>query len=374
MMMSDRYRGIGLQVLIVGAGILFFFAVIGGVVHWVMPGGKQILPVAPNPDVNRVKSKSSSVKPKEESGTFVQRAAVLSYLNNDVKSKRANEIIWQSATLNMPLYERDAVQTLKQSSAVITFDNKNFLDVNQNSLVIIKNFEENKVQQQKQSFLVLQQGNLRGQLQENRKGGVRLLVNTPSATTEVTSDQQSGKKSLFEIAVKPDRTSTIKVIRGSAKVRAQGKEVNVKAHQMTQVAVNQPPKTATLMPKAVLLEAPVQGAHFTYSGSPPRINFSWTAEPSAVKYHLQIAEDEQFRKVIFENQVSNNVFLYGSLNQGQYYWRVRAVDPRGEDGEPSEIRRIEVAQNMKSPKKFQDTNSSTYVKTCIGISCTTGGK
>jgi len=365
--MFDRYRGIGFQVLIISTGIIFFFAVIGGVVRWIMPGGKQALPIAANSD-------ASSVKLKEETGGFVSQAAVLSYLSNDVKSKRANEIIWGPATLNMPLYERDAVQTLKESSAVITFDDKNFLDVNQNSLVIIKKIEENKVQQQKRSFLVLKEGDLQGELAENRKSGVRLFVDTPTATAEVTSDQQSGKKSLFEISVKPDQTSTIKVLRGSAKVRAQGKEVDVKAHQMTQVAVNQPPKAPIFLPKPVSLQEPVGGANFSYSGYSPKINFSWTSEPSAVKYRLQIAEDKLFRKVIFEKQVSNNTVLHDSLKQGRYYWRVRAVDRRGEDGEPSEIRRIEVVQNMKSPKKFQDTNSSTYIKTCIGLDCTSGDK
>lgn len=353
-MLSDRYREIGLQVLIVLACIFFFFAVIGGVVRLLLPGGEWNLPIASSPDAINDKLKEGSIQPDGEGfplkdGDFVPRAAVLSYLKNDVRSKRSNEIIWEAATLDMSLYESDAVQTLKRSAAVITFDEKNFLDVSQNSLVIIKKIEENKIHQEKRSFLLLTEGALQGQLEENKKTDVRLLVNTPTASTEVATNKQSGVKSLFEISVKPDQTSKIKVLRGSAKVRAQGKEVEVKAHQMTEVAVNQPPKGPTALPKAVSLHGPSGGANFYYINNPPQINFAWTPEPSAVKYHLEIAEDPLFRSMVFEKYLSSHTFLYGNLQQGQYYWRVRAVDRRGEDGESSEARQIEVVHDTRSP-------------------------
>ena len=335
-------RKIVLQVMIVLACIFFFFAVIGGVVRWLLPGGEQKLPIAVSPD-------ASNAKLKEETGDLASRAAILSYLNNDVKSKRANEIIWEPATLNMSLYENDAVQTLKQSAAVITFDEKNYLDVSQNSLVIIKKIENNKTQQEKRSFLVLTAGALRGQLEKNKKTDVRLVVNTPTATTEVTTDKQSGVKSLFEIAVKSDQTSKITVLRGSAKVRAHGKEVEVKAHQMTEVAVNKPPKEPTAMPKTISLQGPPGGANFYFVDNLPRINFSWAPEPSAVKYHLEIAQDPLFRSMVFEKDLSSHTFSYGNLQQGQYYWRVRAVDRRGEDGGSSEERQIAVLQDTRSP-------------------------
>jgi hypothetical protein len=353
-MLSDHHRKLGLQGLIILACIFFFFVVISGVVRWLLPVGERNSPIASNPDTINQKIKEGGIQAEEEdfslkAGDFVPRAAVLSYLKNDVRSKRANEIIWESATLDMPLYERDAVQTLKQSAAVITFDEKNFLDVSQNSLVIIKNIKESQIRKEKQSFLVLTEGDLRGQLEENKKTDVRLLVNTPTATTEVSTDKQSGKKSLFEITVKPDRTSRIKVLRGSAKVRAHGKEVEVKAHQMTEVAVNRPPKDPAMLPKAVSLQRPPGGSNFSYASDPPKIKFTWTPETSAVKYHLEIAEDPLFRSVVFEKYLSSHTFLYGNLKKGQYYWRVRAVDHHGEEGEPSETRQIEVVQDTKSP-------------------------
>ena len=357
-MLSDRFRRIGLQVLMVLGCILFFLGIIGGVIHWLLPGGERS--TAPRTDLTDLqgtaneRSREGSVQMEGEGffstfGDFVPRAAVLSYLNNDVRSRRASEIIWQAASVNMPLYEKDAVQTLKRSSAVITFDEKNFLNVSQNSLVIIKEIEESRIQKEKRSVLVLIDGDLAGQLQQSKKTDVRLLVNTPTATTEVTSDKQTGEKAVFEISVKPDQTSKIKVLRGSAKVRAQGKEVELKAHQMTEVAVNQPPKEPTALPRAVFLQTPPGRAGFYYADFPPQINFSWTTERSAVKYHFEISQDPLFRSVIFEEKISRNTFLYGNLKQGRYYWRVRAVDRRGEEGEPSEARPLGVVQYMEPP-------------------------
>lgn len=358
---SDRYRRTGLQVLIVLAFIFFFFGVIGGVVQWLLPSGERSsvnrtnLPRQPETADEKIeKLMRESVQLEGEgffssSTDFTQRAAVLTYVKNDVRSKRANEIIWETAALDMPLYEKDAIQTSRRSAAVVTFDDKNFLDVSENSLVIIKKIEESRIQQEKRSFMVLIDGNLRGQLEANKNTDVRLLVTTPTAITEVASAKKAGEESLFEISVKPDQTSKIKVLRGSAKVRAQGKEVEVKAHQMTEVAIHQPPKDPTTLPKAVSLQGPPARANFYYADFPPQINFTWTPEPSAAKYHLEISQDELFRSVVFEERLSRSNFLYGNLRQGQYYWRVRTMDPRGEEGEPSEARPLNVFQYTEPP-------------------------
>jgi len=353
-METSGYKRLILQGLVVLACIFFFFGVIGGVVQWLLPSGQRTSPITAEKDAIVEKVKEGSIQLEGEgffttTDDFTARAAVLSYLKNDVRSKRANEIIWETASLAMPLYEKDAIQTLKGSAAVITFDEKNFLNVSQNSLVVIKKVQESLTQQEKRSFLVLIDGDLRGQLEENKKTDVRIQVSTPAAAIEVDSAKQGGEKSLFEISVKPDQTSKIKVLRGSAKVRAQGKEVEVKAHQMTQVGVNQPPKDPTPLPKAVSLQGPSRRANFYYADFPPQIGFSWTPEPSAAKYHLEISEDELFRSVVFEEQVSRNTFLYGNLRKGQYYWRVRAMDRRGEEGEPSETRPIGVVQYTEPP-------------------------
>ena len=65
-------------------------------------------------------------------------AAVMVDMRRNVKSKRANGIAWVKAKKGMRLNDRDAIQTFKQSGALIQLDKNNYIDMGENSLVIIK--------------------------------------------------------------------------------------------------------------------------------------------------------------------------------------------------------------------------------------------
>ena len=71
-------------------------------------------------------------------GSVRELAATVSRTRNDVKSKQAESIAWMSAEVGKQLYDRDAVQTLDQSEADISFDENTILGMGENSLLIIK--------------------------------------------------------------------------------------------------------------------------------------------------------------------------------------------------------------------------------------------
>ncbi|MGB4812034.1 MAG: FecR domain-containing protein [Methylophilaceae bacterium] len=56
--------------------------------------------------------------------------------------------------------------------------------------------------------------------------------------------------------------------------------------------------------------------------------FSWTLVPEAKQYLLQIARDINFTDVVFEQSATTNqLVIKQSFGRGQYFWRVRVVDP-----------------------------------------------
>src|SRR6266481_5777465 len=131
--------------------------------------------------------------------------------------------------------DRDAIQTLDRSNATIAFDDSNYLDMGQNSLVIIQRLEEDPALKERRSFLVMVEGDLRGRIAGARDSVVRLEVATPGAVTRLQRAPASGGELKFKISVHPDRSSTIAVYEGSADVMARGQIVHVGANQATVV-------------------------------------------------------------------------------------------------------------------------------------------
>ena len=81
--------------------------------------------------------------------------AKIESINNVVKSKKANNLTWNRADVGRQLYNLDAVQTFKDSSSKILFDNESFIDLGENSLIIIKQLERGLTDQSRNPRLIL---------------------------------------------------------------------------------------------------------------------------------------------------------------------------------------------------------------------------
>lgn len=276
-------------------------------------------------------------------------AAKLTFVQNEVKSKSSQEIVWMSANRGLQLYDRDAVQTLGRSRAVITFDEKNYLDMDENSLVIIKKLEQSRILKEKRSFMVVIDGSLRGRIDGSGEENVKLEVATPTAEVAVNAKEGADRQADFQIHVNPDQTSTVTVYKGVAKVTAQGVMVEVKENQTTHIGLLAPPKVPQSILEPVALTAPQEGALFYYRDFPPELTFSWSGQEKGALYHLQIAREASFRDRVLDETISRPSFLYGNLKAGTYFWRVSALDADRIEGQWSGVREIRVVQNRLPP-------------------------
>jgi hypothetical protein len=276
-------------------------------------------------------------------------AATLSWTRNTVKSKRAAEIAWQSAQEGNLLYDRDAVQTFNRSAAEIEFDEATKLSMGPNSLVIIKRLAQNSESRSKRSFMVLVDGELRGMLAESGQDSVYLEIDTPGA--RLLAQRQAGTSGPvdFKISVNPDKSSTIAVYQGSAKISAQGQSVIVNANQSTVVALKQAPLNPSDLPGKVQLKSPAGTRRYYYRDLPTKIRFAWQVQPNATGYHFILARDPYFRDIVTDDQFSEPRFSHGNLKQGTYYWRVSAMHQTIE-GLFSEDRSFRVLQDQTPPK------------------------
>ncbi len=108
--------------------------------------------------------------------------------------------------------------------------------------------------------------------------------------------------------------------------------------------------TINARPVAPFLVLPKPGEGILLEETP---NFSWTQQAGIEGYHLQIANDKSFSKVLIDQaDIDTNELKIGEeLVLGKYYWRIAAIDSEG-DGPFSEaqmFRRILPAPGIEDP-------------------------
>jgi len=274
----------------------------------------------------------------------------LKWIRNNVKSKRAEAIAWQSADAGKELYDRDAVQTLSRSAAEIEFDKNTVLEMGQNSLLIIKKMTHDPVFKEKRSFMVLVDGDLRGKLSGDDDGdSVHLEIDTPTAKVRTTGGPQGTGPVDFKISVNPDKTSTIAVYAGSAEVEAGGQMVTVGANQAAVVDHAGKVLDPSALPPPVNLKSPSEGGGYLYRDLPPRVQFTWQGQDAASEYRFMLARDAHFRQLVTDEIVAGNSFLHGNLHGDSYYWKVSAKSNTVE-GFFSEVRQFRVIQDRQPPR------------------------
>lgn len=96
------------------------------------------------------------------------------------------------------------------------------------------------------------------------------------------------------------------------------------------------------------LQAPATGRTFDYVNSPPFINFSWSENELADSYVLEVAGDRAFRNIVQARTVRVRSTSL-SLEEGDYFWRVRTQSEIGGGSVVSPPNAIRVVRREKIP-------------------------
>ncbi len=195
--------------------VLVFSLILLGILNALFPSGTSLRAILAGQKVSEStglseggRSKLLVVRGEQESDLAPHEnwAAQLSQIRNTVKSKRAEAIAWRTAKEGKFLYDRDAVQTLNRSAALIEFDEDTTLDMGENTLVIIKRLAQDPLFNEKRSFTVLVDGELRGKLAESEQRSVHLEIDTPGAKVRTQSELVAQGPVDFKVSVNPDKS------------------------------------------------------------------------------------------------------------------------------------------------------------------------
>ncbi len=255
-------------------------------------------------------------------------AGKLTYLRKDVFTKLPDKIDFIRAILNQDLYHLYRVLTREQSNANVTFQDLSKINLGPQSLMIIYSLLERGLQLPRQQNVHLLTGGLRTKLKE-LKG--KLQVETPSCLISSHSVE-------IIVGIDEKKMSALSVFDGKSAVKAQGKTVEVPEGFGTTVDMGKPPDPPEPLPRAPQLIKPCEskislpGQQTTGNLS---IQFQWHRADIEDRYHLQVAEDPQFEKIL-EDQTYRDHTAALSLGLGTYYWRVAVINKRGIEGYASQ--------------------------------------
>jgi len=344
-----------LEGIIAIALVLVFFAILIMVFNLIFPEGSGLNFLFNQPDHGQTQAIRHNIELKVTNGDGENLlagdeswAATLVQTRNSVKSKKAADIAWVSASKGMRLGNLDAVQTLEKASAVIKFDDQNFIDLGENSLIVIRRLERDLLFKEKRSFMVVVDGELRGRLVGGDQSDVYLEIETPNAVARLKSNPDDENGIEFKIDVMDDDSSAVTVYSGQGEVEAAGETVLLGTNQLSRVEGNLAPIAPVTLPSQVDVMTPRNREVFPYRSLPPHVRMTWETQPDVRQYHLLLATDRDFTTVLIDHMITGTEFAHGNLHAGEYYWKVSAISAIGE-GRYSPVHRFTLVQDQQPP-------------------------
>ena len=351
-----------LEAILVLTLVLFAFLVILFTLNKVFPVGQDLFNlVRPGGDKQELTGEDGNSRELHvvtEAGKQVLTrgagmSAVLTDVENSVKSKRAAAIAWQNARKDMVLYNRDAIQTFRKSSAKLSFGSGNTLELDENSLIIIRQLDQDPFLNENRSVVVLMDGQLTGQVSRTGHESFNLEVVTPGAVAHVLSREDSAQPARFHMAVKPDDSSILTVLEGTADLVIEGESLQIGANQIVKVEPGKQPVYLTPPPGPPVLRSPAEGKIFTFRDVPPVVSFEWNGSMEVTRYHYIIAADSDFESVVHEGRFGNTRFSHGNLKPGDYFWKVSSISG-DQEGRFSDTGHFTLIQDLKPPSLTVD--------------------
>ena len=283
--------------------------------------------------------------PVDAKGVAKAITATLSFTRNDVKSKRFDSIAWSRATPGMPLFSRDSVQTLDDSTAQVKFDEKNTLTIGVNTLIIVKSIEKDEQRKERRSVVLVVDGDLTGNVSSSKSDPLHLIVSAPAAVAKIAGG--NARNTDFRISTNADNSSTFVVYKGAVEVSARGKTVRVTQNTGVTVKAGEAPPDAVPLPDAPELKSPVDKAQLPSRRIPAQVDFAWSGA-LASEFRLQVARDAKFTDLVCDRRQPGTGFSHRYLKSGTYYWRVAGID-QGREGRKSAIRIFEIKEKTLPP-------------------------
>jgi hypothetical protein len=273
--------------------------------------------------------------------------AVLSAVYRNVESKPATSVTWSTAQVGAPLEDRHAVKSAGRSSATITFDENNVLNLSEKSLVVVRKPRPRFGSRRRHASVLVVDGSLRAKLGgASHEDSVQVELVTAGGSVR---SADPGRATEIQLDAGPDGPATLSVFQGDAEVRWGDTTILVPSDHAVSLDSSGLPGRPVRLPRRPFLVTPADGQVFTYRAATSRIPFSWKTADGTTDFGIAIARDPEFEDVVYEDHVERQEFVHGHLAAGRYYWRTHGVRDTAR-GPASQTRSFEVVLDQTAPR------------------------
>lgn len=232
------------------------------------------------------------------------------FKRNNAEQRFGNNVIWQEARTNTPVYSLEYLRTVADSAAVVHLEDGTQISLGANTLVQLSWNKKNR-----------QINFLAGDLTANRvvaghqaAGSNQVVINSQGSSVALQSANVSLSKNKGGLDVS--------VASGSVRLQTGASSQVVGTRDLASVGVGA--RSATVTKQHLFPSLPAADSIDIVHNGAANVAFKWTADVSANDYAVELSASRGFSKL--ERTVdTKTASAHVDLKPGVYYWRVSAV-------------------------------------------------
>jgi len=330
------YKTVALYVIVIAA-------IIGSTTYLVFPEAVASLARHISETIARPESGVATISAKQ--ARFVN-------LDGKVQVKKVNSVTWASADYQLTLDKGDLVQTGPEGVARIAFADGTQYTVKGDTLVTV---EENLVEHDRASSVGV----------HISSGQVDLATGTwevPGSKAEVSFENAvASLQANTRAAVRSDpgtKQQEITVASGSAALNRGSEHMDIgQFEKVTFPTGGQMTKSQVLAPPELVQPLNLQPITVNDPKHDP-VHFAWNAVATAKSYQFQISTTAAFNHVVMDKKISSESVEITGLDPGDYFWRVRAIDPDNKTSDASDPFKFILVVHGKEQQMLLEVDST----------------
>ena len=268
-------------------------------------------------------------------GQFVQGSATASHRDSSSGSSGSGNTATTPVKPGATLGEGTRLQVGPESFITVQLADGTVVRVQANSDLQLRQLRRRGRAGSVQSVLEMQKGAVESTVPPNTESLRRFEIRTPLAVTSVRGTH-------FSVGITDGGPTTAAVLHGSVAVQSLGDNAaSAGEAPPARNALLEPGQGLAVAtdgtvgePRVLLLPPDLSHLPSTISDA-GLLAIDIPAAPGAARYDAQVAQDEQFTRVVRLGRFANGHLRWQAVDDGSYYLVVRAVDEQGIPGQPA---------------------------------------
>lgn len=274
-------------------------------------------------------------------------------LDGKVQIKKVNSLQWVNADYQITLDKGDEIETGSDGVARVSFADGTEYTVKGDTFVTV---EENTVAQDHASQVAV----------HLNTGQVDLNTGTwqiPGSKAEVSfEDAVADAQANSRMNVRSDPTTNeqqVTVDSGSAELNRGSEHVDIGQYERATFtgASGAITKTQVLAPPELTEPLNLQPLIVADPQHDP-VHFAWNASATAKEYDLQASTTTSFNHIVTERKTAETAVDISGFGPGDYFWRVRAIDDKGNVSDPSDSYKFTLVAQGKEQEMVLDVDGT----------------